>query len=565
MNHVTRLAARARHPQLSLRTRLLVTCLALVAGVAGVLTLIAVSKASGEQQASVRGNARQLAESRAAGYELLGEKSVVIARSLAAMVADTPDVSRADLVHMVGRVAHDEPDASAFYIALEPNINGLDRDYASTPGTAADGRFQPYWNRLGHHPLLLDNPTVDTSGQDWYRVPRRTHRQYITEPYVDAGDGALMVSYIEPILRAGRFIGVAGVDVTLDALRTQTASAHLLQHGYAFAVSHDGVLLAAPNPKLVGKASLQQLARTRHNPDLDALAAHIHADEAGSLTTTDPFTGRRSELFYAPVAAGGFSVVTVAPTSEITAAATGIRNSMLLVGLVALIVAGLLISAVVVLTLRPLRRLEQAASTLASGDVQVDVAGNARNDEIGRTTQAFGALVGYLQETAAAADRIADGDLTGTVEPRSERDVLRHAFARMSERLRGTIEQIAATADTVSASSREVAETSSQAGRAVGEIAQSIGDVAGGAERQVLMVTEASRLVGEAELAAAAAGAAAARGETAAGEARDAMQLVASRPPRPARPSAASTRHRPRSAGSSRRSPRSRRRPTCSH
>jgi methyl-accepting chemotaxis protein len=522
--NLSQLAARARHPQLSLRARLLATTLALVAGVAGVLTLIAVNKASGEQQVSVRSQAGQLAASRAADYQLLGQKSVVIARSLAAMVADTPDVSRADLVRMVGRVARNEPEVSAFYIALEPNINGLDRDYASTPGTAADGRFQPYWERLGH-PLRLDDPTDDTSNLDWYQVPKRTQRLYVTEPYLQGKD--LMVSYIEPIKRDGRFIGVAGVDVLLNALRAETAGVHFLQHGYAFAVSHDGVLLAAPVARQVGTTSLQRLARTHHEPALSRLAAAIHANGTGSLTATDPFTGRRSQLFYSHVATGGFSVVTVAPTSEITAAATGTRNEMLLVGLAALLVAGALIAAVVVLTLRPLKRLQDAASTLATGDVDVDVAGTTRGDEIGQTTRAFGELVGYLQETAAAADRIADGDLTGSVEPRSERDVLRHAFTRMSDKLRGTIEQIAVTADTVSTSSREVADTSGQAGQAVGEIAQSIGDVASGAERQVRMVTEASRLAGEAELATAAASEAAARGATAAGEARDAMQLVA--------------------------------------
>ena len=46
------------------------------------------------------------------------------------------------------------------------------------------------------------------------------------------------------------------------------------------------------------------------------------------------------------------------------------------------------------------------------------------HDEIGDTAAAFEQMVDYLREMAAAAQTIAAGDLTGTVEPQGERDAL---------------------------------------------------------------------------------------------------------------------------------------------
>ena len=81
------------------------------------------------------------------------------------------------------------------------------------------------------------------------------------------------------------------------------------------------------------------------------------------------------------------------------------------------------------------RQLRDAARGIARGDVSQEVAIGSR-DELGETGEAFAAMVGYLEEAASAARRIAAGELAVEVEPKSERDALGHAFAEMSAQLR---------------------------------------------------------------------------------------------------------------------------------
>ena len=166
------------------------------------------------------------------------------------------------------------------------------------------------------------------------------------------------------------------------------------------------------------------------------------------------------------------------------------RTLLLLLGVLAALVG----VAVAVLLARSIAgraaAMLRAAEGIAVGDVDQHVV-TSGSDELSQTGQAFERMIDYLRTQAAAAERVAGGDLTVDVVSHGERDVLGEALRTMVESTRAVIADVARNADTVSAASREMASTSDETGRAVGEIAHAVGDVAQGAERQVRMVEEA--------------------------------------------------------------------------
>ncbi len=139
---------------------------------------------------------------------------------------------------------------------------------------------------------------------------------------------------------------------------------------------------------------------------------------------------------------------------------------------------------------RGVSEMLRAARGIAVGDVEQTVETRSR-DELGDTAAAFRSMIVYLKETAAVAERIAGGDLTVAVEPKSERDALGHALTAMVENLHGLIGQVSEAASAMGSSSQQMAASSEEAGRAVGEIANAVVSVAEGAERQVLVVEQA--------------------------------------------------------------------------
>jgi methyl-accepting chemotaxis protein len=197
---------------------------------------------------------------------------------------------------------------------------------------------------------------------------------------------------------------------------------------------------------------------------------------------------------------------------------SGRRLTILMLALV-LACAGVLTYLLTRLIVRPVRQVLAAAEGIAEGDLdqKLDV---RSQDEVGDMARAFGRMVDSLQDTAAAADRIADGDLSVAVRVKGDRDVLGRAFERMRESLTGLVVEIREGAATVTGSASGMASTSAEAGRAVHEIASAIGDVAQGAERQVRMVESTRVAVQEAQRAAEAGASSAASTAEAAGEAR---------------------------------------------
>ena len=174
---------------------------------------------------------------------------------------------------------------------------------------------------------------------------------------------------------------------------------------------------------------------------------------------------------------------------------------------------------------RRMRRMLSAAEGIAVGELDHDVATDS-TDEIGETARAFERMMAYLHGLADAVTRVAQGDLTVTVEPLSEHDVLGVALAEMVAALRGVIAQVSAAASHLTSASEELTATSSETGRAVDEIARAVQNVAGGAERQVGMVQTTRDLAAESVTAAEQASDMAARGVHAAEEATSAMAAV---------------------------------------
>ncbi len=105
------------------------------------------------------------------------------------------------------------------------------------------------------------------------------------------------------------------------------------------------------------------------------------------------------------------------------------------VGLLALIVSAALAALLTRSFTRPIAAAVAVAERVSRGELPDRLpAGGA--DEITRLVEACNAMTAYLRETAATAAAIAHGDLGARVAPRSDQDVLGHAFNGMGDYLK---------------------------------------------------------------------------------------------------------------------------------
>ncbi|HLA33503.1 MAG TPA: MCP four helix bundle domain-containing protein, partial [Rhodocyclaceae bacterium] len=94
-----------------------------------------------------------------------------------------------------------------------------------------------------------------------------------------------------------------------------------------------------------------------------------------------------------------------------------------------------------------------AAGRIAAGDLDFQLAPRSDKDALG---QAFVAMIGGLRERAALAQQIADGDLRTQIRTLSEKDVLGTAFATMVQSLRAMNREIGEGVNVLAASASEI-------------------------------------------------------------------------------------------------------------
>ena len=144
---------------------------------------------------------------------------------------------------------------------------------------------------------------------------------------------------------------------------------------------------------------------------------------------------------------------------------------------------------------RPLEGMVRLADQLAEGDLaragRADLVGRA--DEIGALAGAMRSATDYLQDIAGAATRIAEGDLTAPVSPRSERDVLGQSFSAMMARLCPLIAEIVSIARRLTDTSSVLLAASEENGASVQQITELMAGVARASEQSARGAGEIAR------------------------------------------------------------------------
>ena len=142
-------------------------------------------------------------------------------------------------------------------------------------------------------------------------------------------------------------------------------------------------------------------------------------------------------------------------------------QSTTMYALISLAVIGIAVGAAIIVMLQitvlsRLTRLHDDVQAIAlSGDADREIDVHSK-DEMGALAAACASLLDYIKDMARVTERVAEGDLTVEVKPRSDRDVLGNAFSRMVVQERELIGAIKDTAGQVADASGKFTEASSR-------------------------------------------------------------------------------------------------------
>ncbi len=149
----------------------------------------------------------------------------------------------------------------------------------------------------------------------------------------------------------------------------------------------------------------------------------------------------------------------------------------------------------------PVRQLSDAATKLATGDINIKLDKTA-DDDLGGLMDNFNQIIDATRDQARLAEVISNGDLTENVQPRSDKDILGKALRKLVEdnnRALGSIKestmQVTIGAEQVANASQALAQGSTEQASALQQITASIDEIAEKTKNNATEATTANDLV----------------------------------------------------------------------
>ncbi|MFK3936823.1 methyl-accepting chemotaxis protein [Alkalihalobacillus sp. NPDC078783] len=268
-------------------------------------------------------------------------------------------------------------------------------------------------------------PDYDPRVRPWYQQAfEQSGEMIVTPPYVSASSGSI-VTTVAKTTEDG--LGVAGIDITLDALTDLFSSIKIGDQGYVFLLDNENRYLAHPTE------TLGEPANEAYQDFQESDAGQIEADLNGEATTLSFLTNPET----------GWKIVAVSFDKEVGQATQPILITSGIVTLASIVVGMALVLLLVRSITGPLRKLTDSAEQMSEGDLRVvfDVTSNEKN-EINRLSRAF--------------------------------DTMKTSLSNMISQVQDKSQYVAASAEELSASAEENTKATEQISADVQEMAQKV-------------------------------------------------------------------------------------------
>ncbi|NWA83537.1 methyl-accepting chemotaxis protein [Pseudomonas sp. D2002] len=241
----------------------------------------------------------------------------------------------------------------------------------------------------------------DPRVRPWYKGAQSSNGSTLTEPYIDAATGQLIISVATPsATKAGQSVGVVGGDLSLQTLVDNIGALNFGGMGYAFLVSADGKVLVHPDKNLVMKTLADMYPK--NTPKISADFSEVQANGKDNIVTFTPIKGLPSVNWYL-----GISV----DKDKSFAMLSEFRTSAVIATLIAVVIIIALLGMLIRVLLQPLHVMTRAMQDIADGEGDLTRRLTIQNnDEFGSLGNAFNRFVERIhtsiREVSSATEQV---------------------------------------------------------------------------------------------------------------------------------------------------------------
>ncbi|MBW6391410.1 methyl-accepting chemotaxis protein [Billgrantia antri] len=382
--------------------------------------------------------------------------------------------ARAGMLEALAPAAQSEEPLGAL-LQLEAS-GGFMSTYLAYP---QDGRgiFSDGWNPPSDY---------DPRQRPWYLQAVEAGGTIVTEPYVDANTGGLIVTIATPFHVDGRLVAVGGGDVPIDTIVATVGTIAPTPESFAFLVTSDGTLVAHPDPAM----TLEPASRLSSTFDGHTFTASLGVDEPVRLALEE----RSKWLRSVPVKGTDWQLVVALDEREATAGLRAVLETSMVSLVLVVLGSALVLGTLLKLMFRRLQAARDAMTDIASGegDLTRRLPESGR-DEVAQIAAAFNRFVSRIEDVmltirdasesvTVAAGEIATGGQDLSRRTENAASSLQQSSASI-EQITSTVEHTADSARHASDLSQSASEVATRGGEVVGQVVTTMAEITASSER----------------------------------------------------------------------------------
>ena len=410
--------------------------------------------------------------------------------------------------NLANRVMNELPEYTGAYFGYEPNINNKDASYTSEEfaNKTADesGRFLPYWYR--DNGQLLVTPLADMETSLYYDGVRKLFEKngkptaIVTEPY--EYQGKMIVEQTYPITRGSEFLGIGGVDRSLDDIEKFLQNIKQQTNRDIFLISREGRFISSTVQGTTFQA--KKISETPYNQ----LFTPIFNSKAKQQVLLAPDPILKESHFYANylIKTGEWLLILKEPESQVLEPIETLFFKISLfaaVGIIALVILSLWFVGTIS---SRIHQVMQTAELIAKGDTQsISIPKRKIKDEVFAMELSLHKVSKSYQQIDTLCQAIAEGDYTAKMEKRCQQDSVAESLNFMSARreeientLTDRAHQIQQSTKTQSTEIENVATSMNQMSATINEVSNLAVESATNATDAVSGATETQNLLANA-------------------------------------------------------------------
>ncbi|MGP1471014.1 MAG: methyl-accepting chemotaxis protein [Schwartzia sp. (in: firmicutes)] len=312
-------------------------------------------------------------------------------------------------------------------------------------------------------------PDFDPTGRAWYKEAAVSQEVMISKIYLTATDKKPVVSFSSAIRQGGKVVGVAGFDLSLEAVKNRVSKLTVGETGTAFLLNEEGNFIYHRTRTIE-----DNILKEREG---DERVQRFFGGEPTFVSWRED--GRETLFVSAPVGSTGWVLVLDVPKAEILAP---LMHMGALIAVVVLIAIGVLVAVILYITKSiadPLAHLNVVAADVAKGNLSVAISSTARQDEIGNLSNSFYTMADGLKKlittTVETAEQLAASSEELTASADQSARGAQHTAEAITKITGDTVEQ-----DAVVDESLDIVDGITNA---MNEITGSIAEVSAAAQR----------------------------------------------------------------------------------